>query len=91
MRIIIKQYTCSVSDKVILIPTKKYRKHANGKTYRIPLLGTVTVCHILPGNGRTVSVFFFGFATERLQRRRPISDVSADNVTPGFRLRVEWA
>jgi len=31
------------SHKVILIPTKKYRKHANGKIYRIPSLRTVSV------------------------------------------------
>lgn len=54
--IIIKQYTCSVADKVILIPTKKYLKHANGKIYRIPSLRTVSVLQILPADGRTVSV-----------------------------------
>jgi hypothetical protein len=54
--IIIKQYTCSVADKVILIPTKKYLKHANGKIYRIPSLRTVSFLQILPADGRTVSV-----------------------------------
>jgi hypothetical protein len=83
MRIITRQYTCSVADKVILIPTKKNRKRSNGKVYRIPSLRTVSVCHRLPGNGRTVSALFLGFTTERLKRRLPISDISAGNLTRG--------
>jgi len=38
------------------------------------------------------SVFYLGFVRERVKRRRLISDVYANNITPcrGQQQRVEW-